>query len=56
MLGFNERVNLIYLGLAKVLVGKGQLRQAGKEAKNAKHPQSPNHQLIKVTLRVPIHL
>jgi hypothetical protein len=28
----------------------GELRLAGQEAMNAKHPQPPNHQLIKVAL------
>ena len=39
------------VGLPKVFVGHGQLRLAGQDALNAKHPQPANHQLIKVALR-----
>ena len=31
--------------------GHKQLRLRGQEALNAKHPQPPNHQLIKLALR-----
>jgi hypothetical protein len=37
--------------LAEVFVGHKQLRLAGQEALNAKHPQPPNHQLFKDALR-----
>ena len=49
--GFHEGVNLISFNLAEVFVGHKQLRLPGQEALNAKHPQPPNHQLIKVALR-----
>jgi len=49
--GFHEGMNLISFSLAEVFVGHGQLRLAGQEALNAKHPQPPNHQLFKVALR-----
>lgn len=49
--GLHERVNLISFSLAEVFVGHKQLRLPGQEALNAKHPQPPNHQLFKVTLR-----
>ncbi len=48
--GFHEGVNLISFSLAEVFVGHKQLRLPGQEALNAKHPQPPNHQLIKVAL------
>lgn len=51
MFGFHEGVNLISLSLAEVTVCHKQLRLAVQEALNAKHPQPPNHQLFKVTLR-----
>jgi hypothetical protein len=38
-----------------VFVGHGQLRLAGQEALNAKHPQPPIHQLFKVALHPRIH-
>jgi len=34
-----------------VFLGHKLLRQLGQEYLNAKHPQPPNHQLIKVVLR-----
>jgi hypothetical protein len=37
--------------LAEVFVFHKQLRLAGQEALNAKHPQPPHHPLIKVALR-----
>ena len=49
--GFHKGVYLISFSLAEVFVGHGQLRLAGQEALNAKHPQPPNHQLFKVALR-----
>jgi hypothetical protein len=49
--GFHNGVSLIYFSLAEVFVGHKQLRLSGQEALNAKHPQPPNHQLIKVALR-----
>jgi len=48
---FYKGVNLISFGLAEVFVGHGQLCLAGQEALNAKYPQPPDHQLIKVALR-----
>jgi len=49
--GFHKGVNLISFSLAEVYLGHGQLRLAGQEALDAKHPQPPNHQLINVALR-----
>jgi hypothetical protein len=47
---FKEGVDLISFNLAEMFVGHGQLRLAGQEALNSKHPQTPNHQLFKVVL------
>jgi hypothetical protein len=49
--GFHKGVNLISFSLVEVFVCHKQLRLAGQEALNAKHPQPPNHQLFKVALR-----
>ena len=49
--GFHKGMNLISFSLAEVFVGHKQLRLPSQEALNAKHPQPPNHQLIKVALR-----
>ena len=48
---FHKGVDLISFNLAEMFVGHGQLRLAGQEALNAKHPQPPSPQLIKVALR-----
>lgn len=48
--GFHKGMNLIPFSLAEVFVGHNQ------EALNAKHPQPPNHQLFKFTLRAYILL
>jgi hypothetical protein len=46
--GFHKGMNLVSFSLAEVFVGQGQLRPAVQEALNAKHPQPPNHQLLKL--------
>jgi hypothetical protein len=48
---FQEGVHLISFSLAEVFVGHKKLGLPSEEALNAKHPQPPNHQLIKVALR-----
>jgi hypothetical protein len=48
---FREGVNLISFSLVEVFVGHKELGLPSEEALNAKHPQTPNHQLFKVALQ-----